>query len=433
MNPLAQQLNERLAAGAPNTLAALSELGKGLYFPKGILTQTAEARAKAHRFNATIGIATEDGGPMYLPAVRDSFAADVDPAELFPYPPSPGLPALRELWREKQLRENPSLAGKSFGTPIVTSGLTHGISLCADLFCDPGDLLILPDKLWGNYNMTFGLRRGAKIVQYPFYTADGAGFNAAGLRDALMANRAAGKAIVLLNFPNNPTGYTPNEAEARAIVASLHEAAEAGLNLVCITDDAYFGLFYGDSIKESLFGRLVGLHPRITPVKVDGPTKELYVWGLRIGFITFAAPTAEALAALEAKTTGCMRSVISFVALPSQSVVLRALRAPEFPEQHRQKVAILAERARRVRALLDDARFDDAWSVYPFNSGYFMCLRLKEVDAEALRVHLLERYGVGTIALGATDLRVAFSCTELDQIEPLFDCIYRGVQDVRRA
>jgi hypothetical protein len=53
----------------------LSGLGREFYFPKGILTQTAEARQKAKRFNATIGIAKEKGEPMFLPAVMDQLPA----------------------------------------------------------------------------------------------------------------------------------------------------------------------------------------------------------------------------------------------------------------------------------------------------------------------------------------------------------------------
>ena len=97
------------------------------------------------------------------------------------------------------------------------------------------------------------------------------------------------KAIVLLNFPNNPTGFTPSVKEAEAIVQVLKDAAEGGLKLVVVLDDAYFGLFYEDSIKESLFGLLADSHENILPVKIDGATKENYVWGLRVGFITYAA------------------------------------------------------------------------------------------------------------------------------------------------
>ncbi|MBW2018269.1 MAG: hypothetical protein JRJ01_15775, partial [Deltaproteobacteria bacterium] len=61
---------------------------------------------------------------------------------------------------------------------------------------------------------------------------------------------------------------------------------------------------------------------------------------------------------------------------------------------------------------------------------YFMCIRLKKVDAETLRVHLLEKYGVGLISLGSHDLRVAFSCVEKEDIPELFDTILQGVQDL---
>ena len=70
LNPIAQELNARLEAAAPEVLAMLSPLGRRLYFPRGILTQSAEAKEKAHRFNATIGIATENGAAMHLPSVQ---------------------------------------------------------------------------------------------------------------------------------------------------------------------------------------------------------------------------------------------------------------------------------------------------------------------------------------------------------------------------
>jgi len=66
LNPLAKGLNERLEKAAPEILAMLSSMGRRLYFPKGILSQSAEAKKKATRFNATIGIATEKDGPMHL-------------------------------------------------------------------------------------------------------------------------------------------------------------------------------------------------------------------------------------------------------------------------------------------------------------------------------------------------------------------------------
>lgn len=429
MNPLAQELNKKMEQANPHAFAMLSDLGKKLFFPKGILSQSAEAKQKAHRFNATIGIATEGDQPMHLPVIQDTLTA-YDPKDIYPYAPPAGKPELRKIWREKMLQENPSLQGKSFGLPVVTNALTHGLSIVADLFANPGDALVLPDKLWGNYNLAFVVRRQAEVVTYPFYTEEGK-FNGAGLRETLLAQRERGKAIVLINFPNNPTGYTPGEAEAEEIVAAIRDAAEAGINVVALTDDAYFGLFFEDSIQESLFGRLANIHPRVLAVKVDGATKEEYVWGFRVGFITYASEHEEVLDALEKKTMGIIRGTVSSCSHPSQTFVLKALQSPDFAVQKQEKYRIMKGRANRVKEVLDSGRFDDAWDYYPFNSGYFMCLKLRDVDAEALRLHLLDQYGVGTISIGSTDLRVAFSCIEEEDVEELFNLIYQGVQDLR--
>jgi len=59
-----------------------------------------------------------------------------------------------------------------------------------------------------------------------------------------------------------------------------------------------------------------------------------------------------------------------------------------------------------------------------------MCLCLKNVDAEKLRLHLLDKYGVGLISIGEKNLRVAFSCLDEEQIPELFDTILKGINDI---
>lgn len=429
MNPLAIQLNQSIQTNAEHVYAMLSQLGKEIYFPKeGILSQSAEAGKQANKYNATIGIATEAGEPMYLNVIQEKLSS-FRPKDLYPYAPPAGKPELRTAWRAKMLKENPALHNKSFGNPIVTNALTHGISLAADLFVEAGDAVIYPDKNWENYELTFGVRRHAQIVNFPLFTTQMT-FNSQGLRDALLARKDAGKAIVVLNFPNNPTGYTPGVQEGEAIVAAIREAAEADMNVIVIIDDAYFGLFFEDSLQESLFGKLASIHPRVLAVKVDGATKEEYVWGFRVGFITYAADNNEVLAALEQKTMGLIRSTISSAPHPSQTFVLEALKSPEFAQQKAEKFTIMKGRANTVKKLLDSGKYDDAWDFYPFNSGYFMCLKLKTVRSEELRTHLLQQYGVGTIALGEHDLRIAFSCIEESSLADLYDLIYQGVHDL---
>ena len=77
-------------------------------------------------------------------------------------------------------------------------------------------------------------------------------------------------------------------------------------------------------------------------------------------------------------------------------------------------------------------RFRESWQVYPFNSGYFMCIRVDGVDAEELRVHLLDAHGTGLIATSSTDIRVAFSCLEEGDVEPLFETVHQGIQELRK-
>ena len=431
---LAQQLNEDINEENSTVFNLLSQFGKRIYFPKGILSQSAEAKAKARLFDATIGIAYEGGKPMALPAVMHEFT-ELSPANSVTYAPATGRPALRQAWKDHLTLVNPSLTGKSFSLPIVTSGVTHALSLVGDLFLDAGDLLLLPDKYWENYELLFGVRMQAQIATYPFYNEMG-GFNIAELRGAL-ASRTTSKTVLVLNFPNNPTGYAISAAEADEISAVLYQAAQDGCELVVVVDDAYFGLCYGNnSLQESLFSRLAELHERILAVKVDGATKEQYVWGFRVGMLTFSTCAQKShdvlYAALEKKVAGAIRSAISSGPQPSQAIVEKSMADSKFIDESLAKRAILEARAAKVQQVLESGNFADLWDVYPFNAGYFMCLKLKGIDAESYRKHLLEKYGVGVIADGKYDIRVAFSAVDIEQIPELYAVLAKAANELRK-
>ncbi len=129
-----------------------------------------------------------------------------------------------------------------------------------------------------------------------------------------------------------------------------------------MTDDAYFGLFYGAELaQESLFARLANLHERILAIKVDGPTKEEFVWGLRTGMLTFgtrAASSNDALyQALEKKVAGAIRSAVSNCSHPSQSVLVKALSSEDdHGRAEARSRASSASRAMRVHEDPHEAR-----------------------------------------------------------------------------
>jgi len=436
MNTIAQELNAVLKTANEHLYEMLSNNGKELFFPKGILTQGAEAKEKAHRFNATVGMATEKGRIMNLPTIMGMLPS-FTPEEALTYAPSFGIMPLRQAWREAEYRKNPSLEGSEISLPIVTNALTHGLSIIARMWVDPGDIVLLPDKIWGNYNLIFQVLEGATIEQFPFFD-DQMRFNLKGFDAAVREHgKKNRKIVVVLNIPNNPIGYTVTEAEADAITASLQGAAEEGINVVAVSDDAYFGLVYEEGVlNESIFARIQGRHPRLLAVKVDGATKEDLVWGLRVGFLTYGAvfqgDSRSAYEALEKKTAGAVRGSISNVSHLGQEIMLRALENPGFDAEKQEKFKLMKERAVEVKRVLSNPVYSDAWEVYPFNSGYFMCLKIKGVDSETLRLHLLEAYGVGVISIDETDVRIAFSCIDRENIQELFDTLYRAVKDLQR-
>jgi len=431
MNPLAQELNQIIEAGNSHLIDMLSEIGKNLYFPKGILTQSAEAKEKAHRINATAGIATESGRTMHFASVMDCIQG-IEPESALTYAPSYGIPALRKAWQTAMKEKNPSLADADISLPVVASGITHAVSVFADLWVDPGDVILLPDMMWGNYNMIFSVRKGAVIEQYSLFNDTG-GFNLTAFADAVaQAAKAHRKIIVLLNFPQNPSGYTVTKPEATQIVRILTETAQGGCNVLAVCDDAYFGLFYEEEThKESLFSKLCQQDPRLLAIKLDGATKENFVWGLRVGFVSYGIPVESnpvlVYEALEKKTAGAVRGSISNASHLGQSIVLKSMQHPNYPNEQKEKYDILSTRAKQLKTVLANPKYKDAFEPYPFNSGYFMCIRLKTVNAEQLRQHLLDRYGVGLISIGEQNLRVAFSCLEESDIPELFDTILEGI------
>lgn len=434
MNPIAQSLNQTIENDNSHLMEMLSAMGKNLFFPKGILSQSAEAKEKAHKLNATIGIATEKGRTMYFPSVMDSIC-NIRPRASITYAPSFGIPDLRKAWQDSLYLKNHSLSGKTISLPVVTCGITHSLSMFADMWLDPGNVIICPDMMWGNYNMIFNVKKGATITHFPLFNENG-GFNLTAFEKTVKSEaQYRDKIAVLLNFPNNPTGYSVTEKEGRGITQILTGLAEAGTNVIAVTDDAYFGLFYEDEVlKESLFASLCGQHPRLLAVKVDGATKENFVWGLRIGFITYGCRISgdpePVYDALEKKTAGCIRGSISNASHLAQTIVLKSMLGDHFKAEKQEKFAILQNRARCVKNVLSNSEYTKAWTVYPFNSGYFMCIRLKTVNAELLRCHLLEKYGVGLISIGDKDLRIAFSCLEESEIPELFNIILQGVKDL---
>ncbi len=436
MNPIAQELNEIINGSNPHIFEMLSNMGKALFFPKGILSQSAEAKQKADKINATIGIAKEGNSVLSLSSVT-KYIKDIDPDDYLSYAPSFGIPGLRNKWKSDMYKKNPSLENKKISLPVVTSGITHGVSILSDMWIDSNDVIVLPDMMWGNYNMTFCVRNSGRIVHYKAYDDQLTQFNVESFEQVIRQQaKENDKIVTVLNFPHNPSGYSLSVAEADKVAGILIDVARQGTNVVAACDDAYFGLFFEEETsKESIFSKLSGADKRLVAIKLDGATKEDYVWGFRTGFITYGVCGDDdtVLESLEKKTAGCIRGNISNASHLSQTILLKSMADENYDAYKQEKFELLKSRALKMKEVLKDPKFKDAFDVYPFNSGYFMCIRLKDVNAEQLRLHLLENYGTGLISIGEENIRVAFSCLEENDVEMLFDIILNGINDLRQG
>lgn len=363
------------------------------------------------------------------PLGKRIFLAARIPAQDLAGSPVEGLPEVRRRWREWQRRSAP--AGVPSSLPLVTVGLSHGLSLLADLFGGEGKAVAIPQPFWGNYRQAFAVRTGAKVLSAPAYV-DGR-YNPRVIAEALAGLPDGEPAVAILNIPSNPGGYSPDTAERRATVESLLGVA-ARRPLVVVCDDAYAGLVFEPDIpRESLFWELAGAHPNLVAVKVDGATKELSFFGGRVGFLTFAVePESAAARSLESKVKMLVRSGVGSPVAASQAVVLQALRSPDVEAEVEAVRRLLEGRYRALRGALAGAD-PGLMTTLPFNSGCFALVGLPErlgLDSEAVRRHLLERHDTGLISIAPRYLRIAHCSVDEGALPELARRMEKGIREL---
>ena len=431
MNPLAEELNKTLDGTIAGRL--LSNLGKRFYFPKGIIAQSAEAKKSASMANGTIGMAYSKGKPLILSAIADNMTS-LTPEEAVAYAPTAGIEKVRIIWKDSIIQKNPSLDPAHISLPVVTPGLTAGLSCTADMFIGKGAGIIASDPCWDNYSLIFEVRRGAQLISVPFF-GTGQGLEMDAISAAIRHQAASGTVRIIFNFPNNPAGYSPTVDEVETLVSLIRETAEGGADVLIICDDAYFGLFYEDNIaKESLFSRFAHLHERVLAIKVGGPVKEDYVWGLRIGFLTFGSKGLNQThyEALVKKLMGAIRSSVSCTNTSAQHLMLKAMEDPRTLGEKEQYRAMLQSRYNAVKNFINTHPDHPVLRPMPFNSGYFMSFHCS-IDAETLRQELLIKHGIGIISLGEHCIRIAFSSIDEENIIPVYQKIYETAAKLGEA
>jgi len=432
---------------------ALSEQGKRIYLPQGVFHWSGRAKKEAE-ISGTLGSAFGyekdfiEGGssewvPLYLEDIKNYTTLSV--SDVVPYSQVSGLEDLKNVWKKWIIKKSGYIKDTEHDklnrlenlitTPVVTSGLTNGIFLCCSLFLNPGEFIISPNKRWGNYDNIVEKLIGAKIKSFDFFTENK--FNTQGLKNAIYeVSKNQDKLILILGFPNNPTGYVPNDEEIEELIKTLRQIQiELSKPIIVLVDDAYEPYIYSDNvINRSIFYALHEIEEDIIPIKLDGITKEILLYGGRIGFITIGlkphwVSTDEELMALKSelnnKLSGLVRTTISNSNHFYQTLVIKLFKdvGMEGLIQKRNKIKnLLKDRYEKINEEL--RKIDNSnISVDPNAGGFFVFVNLNpnKLSANQFADHLLSNYKVGVIPIekhnnNVNGIRIAYCSIDLTKI-----------------
>ena len=404
-------------------MSFFSKLGENIILPQDVLIQSKETAAVAGAINATIGIATINKKAISLPSIN-KVLTELNNSEYLPYSPTPGLPKMRELWKEKILADNPKINKDFLSLPMVTTGITQGIDIAANLFSESGDALLLPNLFWQNYAQIYTIKLGNKIYKYNQFDENNE-FSISNFKETLYSIKED-KISLILNFPNNPTGYTPSDVELNSLVDVISTYAKENKNkqLIIVSDDAYFGLFFEKNHKTPTLSATYKLaeNENCLIVKLDGITKEFYSWGLRVGFITYYTKNDELRKILLEKTQGYLRSTTSSPSNLSQQIAVRLLENKQSLEEKAINDKIIEERYDELKQAISKENLNSLVTVLPFNSGYFFTIKLpSNINAHEFRLKFLNEYKYGVYSMDDDHIRIAFSCLDKKLIPELIN------------
>lgn len=263
-----------LEQGAPR----LSTMAEGLVGSE-ILRIAADIRALAARGERVLNLTVGDFSPKSFPipeGLRRRIVAALERGETN-YPPSNGIPALREavstLYR--------TTLGLDVGADriVIAGGSRPGIYATYRAVVDPGDRVVFPVPSWNNNHYCHLV--GANPVVVPCDASTGF----LPTRD-MLAPHLRGARLLALNSPLNPAG-TAFDADTLGAICDLvlEENARRGSRerpLFLMYDQVYWMLTYGVEHVDPL-----RLRPAMMPytILIDGISKAFAATGLRVGWV----------------------------------------------------------------------------------------------------------------------------------------------------
>lgn len=154
---------------------------------------------------------------------------------------------------------------------IVTVGGSEAIDLAIRALIEPGDEVIIPEPCYVSYEPITTLT-GGKVVHVPLKEENEFRLTKEELQNALTEKSK----ILVLSFPNNPTGAVLRHEDLVEIAEVLK-----GTDVTVLADEIYSELTYGENKHESI-AHIEGMKERT--IVVNGFSKAFSMTGWRLGF-----------------------------------------------------------------------------------------------------------------------------------------------------
>lgn len=222
--------------------------------------------------------------------IAEAAKRSIDSGETF-YSHNLGLPELREaLAAYVSSLHRPVGAGRI----AVTSGGVNALMLAMQALAGAGDEVVAVVPVWPNLTAQPAIL-GARVTRFPLTVNDG------GWRLDLEALRAAVTAqtrVLLVNAPNNPTGWTLSRAEQAALIAHCRSTGTW-----IIADEVYERVYFGDAPCAPSFLDIAEPEDRL--IVVHSFSKSFLMTGWRLGWMVVPEALMGTLGKLIEFNTSC--------------------------------------------------------------------------------------------------------------------------------
>ena len=189
---------------------------------------------------------------------------------------------------------------------VVTVGGSEAIDLCIRALVQPGDEVIIPEPCFVCYEPITQLTGGV-----PVHIATKAEDDFRLTADQLKAAITPKTKLLVLPFPNNPTGGVMSATDLEAIAEVLR-----GTDIMVLSDEIYSELTYGLDRHVSI-ASLPGMRERT--IVVNGFSKSYAMTGWRLGYAVGPQPIIKVM-------TKIHQSCIMSAPTTSQYAAITALR-----------------------------------------------------------------------------------------------------------